>query len=152
MRRSLEQFIAKSYDNQGGNTLRSSVATIEEVALYSHLQEQKDVLWSCFHGVLPLQCRQRPECHQQVVRFLKYEVDNWQIWYTIIPPLVFKGITFEQTDFWQTPESVFRGLSFEYIDRKNGVSPLFFGQDWHNHHRISINSFTCNLKSLKIIN
>ena len=59
----------------------------------------------------------------------KYEVDNWQIWYTIIPPLVFKGFTFEQTDFWQTPESVFRGFSFEYIDRKNGVSPLFFGQD-----------------------
>ena len=95
----------------------------------------------------------------------KYEVDSWQKWYTIIPPLVFKGFTFEQTDFWQIPESVFRGFSFEqtdfwqipesvfrgfsfeqtdfwqipesvfrgfsfeYIDRKNGVSPLFFGQD-----------------------
>ena len=59
----------------------------------------------------------------------KYEVDNWQIWYTIIPPLVLKGLTFEQPDFWQSPEMVFRGMSFEYIDRKNGVSPLFFGQD-----------------------
>ena len=43
----------------------------------------------------------------------KYEVDNWQIWYTIIPPLVFKGFSFEQTDYWQIPESVFRGFSFE---------------------------------------
>ena len=59
----------------------------------------------------------------------KYDGDDWQIWYTIIPPLVFRGITFEQTDFWQIPEMVFRGFSFEYIDRKNGVSPLFFGQD-----------------------
>ena len=32
---------------------------------------------------------------------------------TIIPPLVFKGITFEQTDYWQIPEMVFRGFSFE---------------------------------------
>ena len=59
----------------------------------------------------------------------KYDGDAWQLWYSIIPPLVFRGITFEQTDFWQIPEMVFRGFSFEYIDRKNGVSPLFFGQD-----------------------
>ena len=77
----------------------------------------------------------------------KYEGDDWQIWYTITPTLVFKGITFEQTDYWQIPEMVFRGFSFEqpdywqipemvfrgfsfeYIDRKNGVNPLFFGQD-----------------------
>ena len=26
---------------------------------------------------------------------------------------MFKGITFEQTDYWQTPEMVFRGFSFE---------------------------------------
>ena len=43
----------------------------------------------------------------------KYEGDAWQIWYTIIPPLVFKGMSFEQTDFWQRPEMVFRGFSFE---------------------------------------
>ena len=57
----------------------------------------------------------------------KYEVDNWQIWYTIIPPLVFKGITFEQTDFWQTPEMVFRGITFEVADKKL-MDILFFGQ------------------------
>ena len=43
----------------------------------------------------------------------KYEGDDWQLWYTIIPPLVFRGMTFEQTDFWQIPESVFKGFSFE---------------------------------------
>ena len=43
----------------------------------------------------------------------KYEGDDWQLWYTIIPPLVFKGITFEQTDYWQIPEMVFKGFSFE---------------------------------------
>ena len=43
----------------------------------------------------------------------KYDGDAWQLWYTIIPPLVFRGMTFEQTDYWQTPESVFRGFSFE---------------------------------------
>ena len=44
----------------------------------------------------------------------KYDGDNWQLWYTIIQPLVFKGFTFEQTDYWQNPESVFRGFSFEH--------------------------------------
>ena len=58
-----------------------------------------------------------------------YQDGDLVFWYQAVEPLVFKGLTFEQTDFWQTPESVFRGLSFEYIDRKNGVSPLFFGQD-----------------------
>jgi len=43
----------------------------------------------------------------------KYEGDAWQLWYTIIPPLVFRGMTFEQTDYWQIPEMVFRGFSFE---------------------------------------
>ena len=28
-------------------------------------------------------------------------------------PLVFRGFSFEQTDYWQIPESVFRGFSFE---------------------------------------
>ena len=46
----------------------------------------------------------------------KYEGDDWQLWYTIVPPLVFKGITFEQTDYWQIPEMVFRGFSFEQTD------------------------------------
>ena len=58
-----------------------------------------------------------------------YQDGDLVFWYQAVEPLVFKGFTFEQTDFWQTPESVFRGFSFEYIDRKNGVSPLFFGQD-----------------------
>ena len=52
------------------------------------------------------------------------QTDYWQI-----SESVFRGFSFEQTDYWQTPEMVFRGFSFEYIDRKNGVSPLFFGQD-----------------------
>ena len=60
----------------------------------------------------------------------KYDGDDWQLWYTITPPLVFRGMTFEQTDYWQIPEMVFRGISFEYIDKiKSGVNPLFFGQD-----------------------
>jgi hypothetical protein len=46
----------------------------------------------------------------------KYEGDAWQLWYTIIPPLVFRGFSFEQTDFWQIPEMVFRGLTFEQTD------------------------------------
>ena len=58
-----------------------------------------------------------------------YEDGDLVFWYQETEPLVFKGITFEQTDYWQIPESVFRGFSFEYIDRKNGFSPLFFGQD-----------------------
>ena len=58
-----------------------------------------------------------------------YQDGDLVFWYQAVEPLVFKGFAFEQTDYWQTPESVFRGLSFEYIDRKNGVSPLFFGQD-----------------------
>ena len=57
-----------------------------------------------------------------------YEDGDLAFWYQEMPSLVFKGITFEQTDYWQKPESVFRGFSFEHIDRKNGVSPLFFGQ------------------------
>ena len=58
-----------------------------------------------------------------------YQDGDLVFWYQGAEPLVFKGITFEQTDFWQNPESVFRGFSFEYIYRKNGFSPLFFGQD-----------------------
>ena len=56
----------------------------------------------------------------------KYEGDDWQLWYTIIPPLVFRGMTFEQTDYWQIPESVFRGLSFEITDKVGGAS-MFHG-------------------------
>ena len=40
--------------------------------------------------------------------------------------LVFKGITFEQNDFWQIPESVFRGFSFEITDKAGGAS-MFHG-------------------------
>ena len=56
----------------------------------------------------------------------KYEGDAWQLWYTIIPPLVFRGMTFEQTDFWQIPEMVFRGFSFEITDKVGGAS-MFHG-------------------------
>ena len=56
----------------------------------------------------------------------KYEGDDWQLWYTITPPLVFKGMTFEQTDYWQKPEMVFRGFSFEVTDKVGGAS-MFHG-------------------------
>ena len=54
----------------------------------------------------------------------KYEGDAWQL---IIPPLVFRGMTFEQTDYWQIPKMVFRGFSFEQTDKKL-MDILFFGQ------------------------
>ena len=56
----------------------------------------------------------------------KYEGDDWQLWYTITPPLVFRGMTFEQTDYWQIPEMVFRGFSFEITDKVGGAS-MFHG-------------------------
>ena len=42
-----------------------------------------------------------------------WQNNDWEFWYKEVEPLAFKGITFEQTDYWQTPESVFRGFSFE---------------------------------------
>ena len=42
-----------------------------------------------------------------------YQDGNLVFYYQEIPPLAFRGITFEQTDYWQRPEMVFRGLSFE---------------------------------------
>ena len=56
----------------------------------------------------------------------KYDGDEWQLWYTIIPPLVFRGFSFEQTDYWQKPEMVFRGFSFEITDKVGGSS-MFHG-------------------------
>ena len=56
----------------------------------------------------------------------KYDGDAWQLWYTIIPPLVFRGFSFEQTDYWQIPEMVFRGFSFEITDKVGGAS-MFHG-------------------------
>ena len=35
--------------------------------------------------------------------------------------------SYEQTDFWQTPEMVFRGITFEVADKKL-MDILFFGQ------------------------
>ena len=46
----------------------------------------------------------------------KYVDGNLVFWFNTIPPLVFKGMTFEQTDYWQIPEMVFRGFSFEQTD------------------------------------
>ena len=42
-------------------------------------------------------------------------------------PLVFKGITFEQTDYWQNPEMVFRGFSFEQTDYWQNPEMVFRG-------------------------
>ena len=55
-----------------------------------------------------------------------YQDGDLVFWYQAVEPLVFKGITFEQTDYWQTPESVFRGLSFEITDKVGGSS-MFHG-------------------------
>ena len=56
----------------------------------------------------------------------KYVDGNLVFWYNTIPPLAFRGITFEQTDFWQKPEMVFRGFSFEITDKVGGAS-MFHG-------------------------
>ena len=56
----------------------------------------------------------------------KYVDGNLEFLYNTIPSLVFKGITFEQTDFWQKPEMVFRGFSFEITDKVGGAS-MFHG-------------------------
>ena len=50
------------------------------------------------------------------------QTDYWQT-----PEMVFRGISFEQTDYWQTPEMVFRGITFEVADKKL-MDILFFGQ------------------------
>ena len=42
-------------------------------------------------------------------------------------PLVFRGITFEQTDYWHKPEFVFRGFSFEELFVKKSNISLFHG-------------------------
>jgi hypothetical protein len=55
----------------------------------------------------------------------KYEGDDWLLWYTITTPLVFRGITFEQTDYWQKPEMVFRGFSFEEMLVLDKINALF---------------------------
>ena len=85
---------------------------ISSTKIHYHYQDGDLVFW--YQEVLPL-----------VFKGITFEqTDSWQI-----PEMVFRGFSFEQTDYWQIPESVFRGFSFEYIDRKSGVSPLFFGQD-----------------------
>ena len=57
----------------------------------------------------------------------KYEGDAWQLWYSIIPPLVFRGMTFEQPDYWQIPEMVFRGMTFEQPDYWQTPEMVFRG-------------------------
>ena len=44
-----------------------------------------------------------------------YQNSTWVL-FRSSQPLVFKGITFEQTDYWQKPEMVFRSMTFEQID------------------------------------
>ena len=65
----------------------------------------------------------------------KYDGNDWQLWYTITPPLVFRGITFEQTDYWEKPEMVFRGISFERenILRYHGVKIDVNGETERNY-------------------
>jgi hypothetical protein len=57
-----------------------------------------------------------------------YQDGDLVFWYQEIPPLVFKGITFEQTDYWQKPEMVFRGFCFEITDKTGGAS-MFHGMN-----------------------
>jgi hypothetical protein len=56
-----------------------------------------------------------------------YQNGDFVFWYQEIPPLVFKGMTFEQTDYWQKPEFVFRGFSFEELFVKKSNISLFHG-------------------------
>lgn len=58
--------------------------------------------------------------------YYHWQNNDWEFWYQETEPLVFKGITFEQTDYWQIPESVFRGFSFETVYKKGG-SALWHG-------------------------
>lgn len=59
-----------------------------------------------------------------------YKYNNGELifYYHIAEPLVFKGMTFEQTDLWQRPEFVFRGFTFEEITKAGGMSPLFLAE------------------------
>lgn len=56
-----------------------------------------------------------------------YQDGDLVFYYQEMPPLVFKGITFEQTDYWQKPEFVFRGFSFEELFVKKSNISLFHG-------------------------
>ena len=56
-----------------------------------------------------------------------YQDSSWVL-FRSSQPLVFKGFTFEQTDYWQKPESVFRGFSFEITDKVGGSS-MFHGMN-----------------------
>lgn len=57
-----------------------------------------------------------------------YQDGDLVFYYQEMPSLVFKGITFEQTDYWQKPEMVFRGFSFEELLASKGGS-LFHGMN-----------------------
>lgn len=57
-----------------------------------------------------------------------YQDGDLVFYYQEMPPLVFRGITFEQTDYWQKPEMVFRGFSFEITDKVGGSS-MFHGMN-----------------------
>lgn len=57
-----------------------------------------------------------------------YQDGDLVFYYQEMPSLVFKGITFEQTDYWQKPEFVFRGFSFEELLASKGGS-LFHGMN-----------------------
>lgn len=56
-----------------------------------------------------------------------YQDGDLVFYYQEMPSLVFKGITFEQTDYWQKPEMVFRGFSFEELFVKKSNISLFHG-------------------------
>ena len=56
-----------------------------------------------------------------------YEDGYLVFWYQAVEPLVFKGITFEQTDYWQIPESVFKGITFEQTDFWKSPESVFRG-------------------------
>lgn len=55
-----------------------------------------------------------------------YQNSTWVL-FRSSQPLVFRGITFEQTDYWQKPEMVFRGFSFEELFVKKSNISLFHG-------------------------
>ena len=64
-----------------------------------------------------------------------YQDGDLVFWYQGTEQLVFRGFSFEQPDYWQTPESVFRGFSFEHenILRYYGVKIDVNGETERNY-------------------
>lgn len=58
----------------------------------------------------------------------QYQDGDLVFWYQEMPPLVFKGLTFEMVNTYKVPDLVFRGFSFEITDKAGGAS-MFHGMN-----------------------